>query len=461
MIEEKNIKEENVQAEEIPQENLKAESNPTDNVPKQEQPDNIDSNEYMQIGDDRLNLNNIDSETKKVLSAIDAVRVSGRDDEGVIKRKIEVLRKAGYNIGKAEAQSLDKETIKETQTKDLKNEDIDNSLKNKNIENKTKEEEVSHFLLNPKEEKVNIEIKTIDDLINATKKLADIDVDNIEQFAEIIVDYSKLREENKKYNSNDYKGNIINEFMDVLPDELFGLIQTWSNNGELDGDYRNEMKKIVDTYVDYTKEFSDYPKQDMLNLYFPGKFSAKDMEDYRDEDSDNHEAIKRSVDLALDVAKEKHEKNRDIKNKNMESYKEKYNKMLSEQQSKFDQSVESAISYLDKNGKDFPSTQKSEIINAVKNNHSFILDMYFNPDGSLKEDSLINLIYAKHGKEAIDVAKKLIAKKVEQKVNTDILTRGNDAPPTPRGSQSYSGLDGKQAKEYVDGFFGSANKQTF
>lgn len=409
-----------------------------------------DSAYELSMGDRTLSFGNIDDKTLSELSSMDALIGVNKNVnlEELTSKKLELLKERGYYKDAPDNSGKETTTPQEAPKTEVKDESKEESADKKN------DEEEYHFLLGNQKSDAKEKIENIETLFKVAKENTGFDINNMDDFSKLFVDYSNIKKENETLKSPVYKSDVINEFVDVLPDELYGLIQTWSNNGNLDGDYRSEMKKIVGSKIDYSKDFSDFSTKDVINAYFPDKFSDKDWEDYQDKDSDNNEIISKSINLAKDIAKEKFENDKKVIKDNTKSYREKYNKMIAEQQELLEKSVDKASGYLNKFGNDFPEKQKQEIVNQAKDGQAFILNLYFNPDGSWKEDAFVNLMYAKHGKEAIETAKKIIAKRTETKVNQEILSRGNDSPTTPKGSQTSNSVGDAEAKEYVNSLLG-------
>jgi len=107
-----------------------------------------------------------------------------------------------------------------------------------------------------------------------------------------VEDFKALKTNNEELSVEASKAKDFENYFTNLEPDLFSLLLA-RNKGE---DYVELAKKIFDSKFDFTKDFSNHSEFQMLNHYYPGKFSSK--EDYQAMKEDEPERYESYVELA-------------------------------------------------------------------------------------------------------------------------------------------------------------------
>lgn len=275
-----------------------------------------------------------------------------------------------------------------------------------------------------------IEYSNVEDVIKDFNTRGNLDINDINDFQKVLEQHNTIKKENESLKQERDSLKDYEKVWETLPDDLFEL-----NNLALRGeDYRKKMRGFVSGRMDYSKSFSDYTTEQVLEAFYPGKFSKQDLEDAKDKDN----AIGRAVSIALDEAKSKFDSEKSQFQKSNTGYRDKYNKLISEQAEAYKRSVSSAVSAFESNPSfaEYPVEKKKEIVSLIENGPEAISELFFDTEGKLKKDAPEWLFYALNGKDALEWARQHYSKIGASKATEEILTRDADKPPTTHGGRT-------------------------
>lgn len=231
----------------------------------------------------------------------------------------------------------------------------------------------------------------------------------LKEFSEQKEQLSKLTEQNSN----------VETLFQSMPAELYQAVTMFANGEE----WRSALNT---SSVDFTKEAKDFDAKDLVNSMMPGKLTEEDWEHYSDEDGDP--AVKRLVQTYIDSAtNEFNNKKSAIENARVESVAK-----AKENEAKFNESFINAKAELKASFPDASEDYVADIENMFKTGS--INSLFFNEDGTLKKDALMRASMARDGKGLVDQYQGIIERRVETKVNQDILSRGAETPATTQGS---------------------------
>lgn len=277
-----------------------------------------------------------------------------------------------------------------------------------------------------------VELKEWNDAAKYITDGTGIEVKEFSDIQKIVTDYNAVKETAGKAAEYQKTVEAFETIWNKLPDEVIA-INMMALNSE---DYRSKMKELVKDTIDYNVPFEKQDKKEMLDYYFPGKFSA---EDYEDEDN---KAISFAVEqAAAKYATEKKEKD------SRPTYREQYEK---KQEATNKVIRESAINSYNTFAKDrnIDPARKDKIGNIMSGGVQSIVNTFFDEKtGGWKPEAFELLTILYYAKEDIQITKKVIENLTKTATTEEMLSRGHDKPTAPAGGREASKLTPEQAAE--------------
>jgi hypothetical protein len=274
--------------------------------------------------------------------------------------------------------------------------------------------------------------------------------DNIREKLPELIDSSKKFEEVSKQNEN------LNAVFDNMPEDLFNAVKAWSNAE----DYRSVINSAPK--IDFEKKFEDHDQKEMVDSYFKGKVSEEDWEEFNDSDGDPD--VKEKVESYLELAKGKYDLSQSKFNHEKSTYEDNAKKTLAVRQQAFSKSRENFPEAF----KDTPLELKEDFIADVDKKlqtHQSILDVFVNPDGTLKENAHEMMGMATGGKSVVVQQAKAIRNKMLSQAREEVLDNTPDSAQIQKtgdqGSQTNAQVEQQKADDYVASILGTQEKKTY
>lgn len=272
-----------------------------------------------------------------------------------------------------------------------------------------------------------IELKDAKDL----KLVADKFIENQSQLTEV---------QGENQNLKDYK--LVFE---SLPADIFDVVHAYLN----DKDYRQAMRSYASSYVDFTQPFDKQELQNVMNHYYPGKFSAEDFEDV-----DNDPKMKQLI----TVTQERF--NNDASR--IEKQKTEYTNSLNERKQLYEQQYKVAIDNLKK--QDFANDRVvKDVSNILKGGLGAIVGLFTDEKGNLSADAGEKLSYLLYSKDAINYYANLASKKASKKAVSEhvekTVSRSSGGTRTKKGENENP--DVAKAQEVINQMIPKQPKSNF
>jgi hypothetical protein len=190
-----------------------------------------------------------------------------------------------------------------------------------------------------------------------------------------------------------------------------------------------DWTSVVSTkQIDYRKSADDLKQEELVEAYFPGQLSKEDWEEYQDEDGDPK--VKKMVDLLIKQSKQTFEAKKQEKEKSaaeMIKQQEKARKQV-------EKSLNGSISFVEQK---FAGIDKGYLNGVVeKVQKEGIASLFYNQDGTFKEDAILRFVMADQGFELVQKQQRALELKIETRKNQEILTRGANAPGVQSGKNN-------------------------
>lgn len=202
-----------------------------------------------------------------------------------------------------------------------------------------------------------------------------------------------------------------------MPPRMYDGVMAWINGQDWEKVIANQPK------FDFSQEVDKVDKNQLINTYFPGKFTEEDFK--AEPGTPEHKAVS----IAEVAAKEAY-------NKDKADFEDQRTKLLNvgkEKQKLITTSAKRSVEALDNSFPDLSDGVKNEVLNTLTGAGGGINGLFYNADGSLKEDAARNIVLLKYGYQAIEQLRQQAATAATTAANEEILTRGADQPHVKSG----------------------------
>jgi hypothetical protein len=276
----------------------------------------------------------------------------------------------------------------------------------KSIENKNKKEE--------KEGEPNeVAFESVDQVQSYLKE--NLDIDDIKSLGSVIEDWKK--KEVLLSETTERVANADKLFQSMHPDLYQAILK------DIDG--QDWKSGLLNAGLDFNKSAEDFSDEEILENFYPNEVSEDDWEEYHDEDGDPR--TKRTINLLLKESKEKFSKTKLSREEEAKGLVENQSVMRRKIEESIDKSASTVYSSID--GVD--ETYVKSVVKRLKTEG--VGSLFYNEDGTVKEDSVLKFIMAEDGLDLIKQQNKIIERQMETKVNQDILSRGANVPKVQTG----------------------------
>lgn len=262
--------------------------------------------------------------------------------------------------------------------------------------------------------KEDIKIEKLDDVLSVFSKNLGMDLKEASDLSKVVSQTKEWRQSAEKLKTVQSDYDKLVEGYQSLPAEFHEAVQLLSEGK----DFKEAF--TAKTGVDLKKDIASVDKKDLVNHYFPGKFTDDDFS--QDEPS-----------AALAIAEEAAIKNFNIDKQQFENKRAQEIKRGEDNLKAFNTSVESSVTNL---ATSFPNADKDGI-NAVKQvmlgGPKAVIEMLME-NGAFKADAAEKLLFLMHGKDIISDYAEIAANERETKVNEEILKISTDKPAPIRNN---------------------------
>lgn len=195
-----------------------------------------------------------------------------------------------------------------------------------------------------------------------------------------------------------------------------------------------EAIKLHHTGEDYMTAFKNRPAfnfnipvekqsiEELVNHYFPGKFTPEDFKE---------ETVPPALEIAITASKDKYNYTKTARDN--ESAQREQNAIARLQSIKT--SVQGSLDYLKQS---FPGADQevaTTISSTLEGGIQKVAEMFYNSDGTVKQDAAERMMLALHGKSEISRMMKIAEKRAESKTNEDLVSRSSDSAKPNKNSQ--------------------------
>lgn len=220
----------------------------------------------------------------------------------------------------------------------------------------------------------------------------------------------KWRTDSQKLNEVQDNNEELLEGLQSLPDNIKAAINAFAEGQ----DYHEAFGNV--NRFNFNKEFKDQDKDDVVSHYFPDKYKVL-MKKLEDEDLTEDEVEERINDLA-DAAEALYKKDK----KGIEEKRADLIRKEQDRVKKMKESVNSSVKHLQKIYPNFRQAELQRIRQIlVEGNPDSI---FFNKDGSYKEDAAVRLANALHYSKLVKEVKNKAKNEGVSEANLEIVNKG-------------------------------------
>ena len=215
-----------------------------------------------------------------------------------------------------------------------------------------------------------------------------------------------------------------NMIFEGMPTEMYNAVKSYFQG---DKDWRKHMTEAP--ALDFKQSIENQGSKDLIEAFYPGQFTAEDWEEFNDAEGDAN--VKKSINFAISGAKEKFvNKQNEINN---------YQQNLVNQEAagkeSYSNSIATAMSSLKTAMPDLNDDYLAGITSKLSDKQN-VISMFFNEDGTLKDDAGAKLVMAQDGKNLLDQYQKHAERAAKNKATQGLLNRTSETPPKSGGSST-------------------------
>jgi hypothetical protein len=286
------------------------------------------------------------------------------------------------------------------------------------------------------------------------------ELENIEQVNSYLKDtfgvegFSALSErlEGSKKLENDYKtakgqvDSFSNLFENMDPD-LYQAIDAYAKGGD--------WKAVLSSpAIDFSKDVSGIDSKKLVDTFSPGKISEEDWQEYSDPEGDPN--VRRLVDSVIETSKAAFTNAKSEKERSAQQavqLQQQRNEAYSTSLGKSKEIFQSEYSTIDPDA----MAQMDDVFTKEG-----VVSLFFNNDGTAKEDAYHTMAMAKFGKDLLKQYEAIAMRQAETKVIQETLSRTPETPKDDRGTSSAENPTGvrPEVQEAYDKMMAQAGKQS-
>lgn len=301
-------------------------------------------------------------------------------------------------------------------TEGAKPEDAKPDPKKPDLEEETEEESVLG-IKTPGKKTTDIlaVIEKPEDFLGIIKKDFGQDYKELKDISPFIESTKKWRKDSQDLAKVKTEHDNIIAILDATPADILEAIKL-HHTGE---DYMNAFKNRPAFNFNIPVEKQSI--EELVNHYFPGKFTPEDFKE---------ETLPPALEIAISASKDKYNYTKTARDN--ESAMREQNAAARLESIKA--SVQGSLNYLTQSFPDANQEVAKTISSTLEGGIQKVAEMFYNSDGTVKQDAAEKLMLAIHGKSEISRMMKIAEKRAESKTNEDLVTRSSDsAKPSKHG----------------------------
>ena len=222
-----------------------------------------------------------------------------------------------------------------------------------------------------------------------------------------------------------------------MPPELYQGVEAFIK-GE---DWKTPI--ISKPNLDFTKDVESHDDRALVDNYLPGQFTDAEWENYNEGGEEQDPGVKKAIDIALGQAKNQYNNDKTgLDNFQSNKVVEAENRVKV-----FNESVDKSIGHLKGSIENIDEGYITEIKNSLT--PQGLTEIFFNKDGSIKEDAALKVAMAKNGYDLFNQYKGIAEHQAENKERQDILDRTPSTPKAKKSSEEVSKKVRPEVAEYI------------
>ena len=238
------------------------------------------------------------------------------------------------------------------------------------------------------------------------------------------------RKDSEKLKTVETELTQIQQEVSSLPAEFHEAFKLYANGQ----DYRQAFTKKAT--IDLTKPVDKLDEKELVNNYFPGKFTDDDFKESPEERSGELKMALEAAKTKFELEKRSHEEKGAKATENA--------KRIAESQK---QAVKGSLNTLKERFPDMEEINYKEVESAMEGGIPKVLSFFYNNDGTAKPDAAVRFFMALKHEDIISELTDRISNAVETEKNIELLTRGADGPKPNRSSGSPEQLPDSLKKQ--------------
>lgn len=294
-----------------------------------------------------------------------------------------------------------------------------------------KEEKKSVFGLNkPKGKQQDIVVENIEQALEVVKSKFGIEAKEVKDLPKFFESAQKWRADAQKAETLEKENSNYKNILENTPAEIIDAMKMHFEGQDYTKAFANKPK------FDYNKPVDKQDIQELVNHYYPGKFTE---EDFTDEEPSS------ALEIAISSAQDKFNIEKQSIDARRATETDKANKRLES----FKSSVNGSVEHLKRNFPDMTTDDIQDVKSVIEGGPNAILSFFMNQDGTIKQEAAEMLAMAKHGKSEIERMMEAASNQTEGRINEEIVTRGADGPK-PKKSVAADNLSEETRKLMAD-----------
>lgn len=258
-------------------------------------------------------------------------------------------------------------------------------------------------------------IEKPEDILGIIKKDFGQDYKDIKEVSKFFESTQKWRKDSQDLVKIKSEHDNIIAVLDATPVDIIEAIKLHHNGQDYMAAFKNRPAFNFDIPVEKQNI------EELVNHYFPGKFTPEDF---------SEEIPPSALEIAISASKDKY--NYTKATRDNESAMREQNAKARLQS--IDASVQGSLNYLTQSFPNADQEVTKTISSTLEGGIQKVAEMFYNSDGTVKQDAAERLMLALHGKSEISRMMKIAERQAESKTNEDLVTRSSDsAKPSKNG----------------------------
>jgi hypothetical protein len=279
-----------------------------------------------------------------------------------------------------------------------------------------------------KKEAEQIVIENPEQILGVIKTKFGQEFKNISELPKFFENVNKWRNDAQKAEEHKQLASQYEEIVNNLPPEIHQSIKAFYDGEDYSKPFTNKPK------FDYSKPAEKQDVKELVNHYFPGKFTE---EDFKDE----------TKSAALEIAEESAITKFNLEKKEIDDQRAKATDKANKQIESLKASVIGSVNHLKQSFPDASEKDVLDIQKTLEGGAKKLLSFFFNEDGTYTQDAAEKLMWAINGKQEVEILLGAATSQAESKVKEEIVSRSSDKAKPVKPSQSLETLSPEAQKK--------------